>query len=451
MSGLFFCIGAGVLHAQTLDLKGRVVANGVPVADATVSLQFKGASVKTGADGAFAFGGVGLSPAGKLPFEYRVEGGFLAVETGAPQDLRVEVVDAAGHLEGALDRRVGAGLQRIALAGVLPAGGAAAGLHFLRARVNGEILVQPFFQSGNVSTEAVFAPPYREAAPGRAAAKRAAAVDTLRVGKAGYKDFVKEIASYAAGNLGDLALVPNVPDGWVNLFNGKDLTGWIPAIHRSKVGVNTDSTFRPDPENNGIRISYDKYTGDFGGGNCKCGLLYYNKMLTNYRIRVTYRFFEPQAGPNPPSWGRNNSGLMIFGIDPNKIPGDPVFPPIMEIQILGNPSGGGTTNGNYCDMGSFVNPTITATHTGSCGNNKDSKAPGSGKPSPQPDVWTTLEADVHVAGETKVYQWPDTANAVLIVSNPKYGAQAVTGGFLALQSESQPIVFKDILLKELPQ
>jgi hypothetical protein len=32
-----------------------------------------------------------------------------------------------------------------------------------------------------------------------------------------------------------------------------------------------------------------------------------------------------------------------------------------------------------------------------------------------------------------------------------YGTQAVTGGYLALQSENQPIVFKDILLKELPQ
>jgi hypothetical protein len=77
--------------------------------------------------------------------------------------------------------------------------------------------------------------------------------------------------------------------------------------------------------------------------------------------------------------------LLLFGIDPNKVTGDPVYSPIVEIQILANPSGGGTTN------------------------------------------------------------------ATMVLSNPMYGTQAVTGGFLAIQSESQPIVFKDILLKELPQ
>lgn len=441
---------AGISQAQTLDLRGRVVADGSPVADAMVSLKISGKSVKTGADGTFAFtGNVGLVRAGALPSGYRLEGGFLTLEAGAPGDVRIEAVDGSGRLQGFLERRLATGRNRIPLAQVVSGANANAGLYFLRVRLGQEIITHPFFRSGNGPAGAVFAPPYREI--DAAAAKRAAAVDTLRVTKSGYQDLVKEITSYTAGNLGDLALAAAAPEGWVNLYNGKDLTGWIPAIHRSKVGVNTDSTFRPDPVNNGIRISYDNYSGDFGGGNCKCGLLYYDKLLTNYRIRVTYRFFEPQAGPNPPSWGKNNSGLMIFGIAPDKIPGDPVFPPILEIQILGNPSGGGSTNGNYCDMGSFVNPTITATHTGSCGNNKDAKAPGSGKTANAADVWTTLEADVHVNGDTKVYQWPDTANPVLILSNPKYGGQAVAGGYLALQSESQPIVFKDILLKELPQ
>lgn len=296
----------------------------------------------------------------------------------------------------------------------------------------------------------MFAPPYRETR--EAAVKRAAAVDTLRVTKAGFKDLAKEVASYTAGNLGDLALVPSTtPEGWVNLFNGEDLSNWIPLIHGSKVGINTDSTFRPDPENNGIRVSYDKYTGDFGGDKCKCGNLFYNKLLTNYRIRVTYRFFDPHAAPGPPSWGKNNSGLMIWGTDPAKVTGDPVFAPIVEIQLLANPSGGGSTTANYCEMGSFVTPTVTATHTGTCGNNKDTRAPGSGKPLKAPDVWTTIEADVHLTGDTKVYIWPDTTNAALIMSKPMYGTQPVTGGYLALQSESQPIVFKDILLKELPQ
>jgi hypothetical protein len=141
---------------------------------------------------------------------------------------------------------------------------------------------------------------------------------------------------------------------------------------------------------------------------------------------------------------------MIFGIDPATVTGDPVFPPIIEIQLLGNPSGGGSTTANYCEMAQFVNPTVVMTHTGSCGNNRDTRAPGSGKPLNPASTWTTVEADVRVNGDTKVYIWPDTVNPALIMSKPMYGGKAVTGGYLALQSESQPIVFKDIMLKELP-
>jgi hypothetical protein len=446
ISGILTFAVAGILQAQTLDLKGRVVqANGTPVADATVELKVRGSSTKTAADGSFAFSGnVALHPMGGTPLEYRLDPGYLSIELPAPLDLRLEIVDAAGRSQGGLSRRLSEGRHRIALAEALPSTGAEAGLYFLRLRMGGETITHPFLHSGNGSSGPVFAPGNR-----MALAKQAAAVDTLRVRKTGFQDLNKEVASYTAGNLGDLTVTTAATDGWVNLFNGKDLTGWVPLIHLSKVGVNTDSTFRPDPENNGIRISYDKYTGGFGGDKCKCGNLYYNKLLTNYRIRVTYRFFDPQA-PSPPSWGRNNSGLMIFGIDPTKVTGDPVLPPILEIQLLSSPSTGGSTTANYCDMAQFTNPYVSATHTGSCGNNKDSKAPGSGKPLNPASTWTTVEADVRVNGDTKVYIWPDTVNAALIISKPMYGGQPVTGGYLALQSESQPMVFKDIMLKELP-
>jgi hypothetical protein len=434
----------GILPAQTVDLKGRVMANGAPVADATVELKIKGTSTKTAADGSFAFGTVALAPMGGAALDYRLDAGFLSVNLAGRQELRLEIFDNEGRLKGSLARGLEAGSHRIALAEAMSSV-ANAGLYILRMRIGGETSAHSFFHSGTGTVGTVFAPAVRVAA-----AKRAAGVDSLLVKKTGYQTYAKEIASYTAGNLGDLTLTATTSDGWVNLFNGKDLTGWIPLIHLGGgVGKNTDSVFRPDPENNGIRVSYDKLTGNFNGDKCKCGNLYYNKLLTNYRIRVTYRFFDPLVA-SPPSWGRNNSGLMIFGIDPAKVTGDPVFPPIIEIQLLGNPSGGGSTTANYCEMGQFVNPTVLMTHTGSCGNNKDTKAPGSGKPLNPASTWTTVEADVHVTGDTKVYIWPDTTNPALIMSKPMYGGQAVTGGYLALQSEGQPIVFKDIMLKELP-
>lgn len=430
---------AGILQAQTLDLKGRVVqANGTPVPDATVGLKVRGASTKTAADGSFAFSStVALNPMGGAPLEYRLESSFLSIELPAPLDLRLEVVDAAGRSQGGLARRLSEGHHRIALAEALPSTGTEAGLYFLRLRMDGETITHPFFHSGNGSAGTVFAP-----GKSMALAKQAAVVDTLRVSKTGFQDLTKNIESYTAGALGDLTLTPAAnTDGWVNLFNGKDLTGWVPLIHKHKVGENVYDTFRADSVNKVIKVLYDKYPNlEFGG---RCGNLYYNRRLTNYRIKVTYRFQEPLV-KNPVGWSKNNSGLMIFGIDPATVTGDPEFPPLIEIQLLGSPSqpgGGGTTSPNYCEPGGMT----MQQHTGGCGNNGTGKTPN---PAAQ---WTTVEADVHVTGQTKIYQHPDTTNAVLTMSGPRYQNAAVTGGYIALQSEGQPIEYKDILLKELPQ
>jgi len=61
-----------------------------------------------------------------------------------------------------------------------------------------------------------------------------------------------------------------------------------------------------------------------------------------------------------------------------------------------------------------------------------------------------VEADVSVTGVTKIYMLPDTTNPVETMSGPMQNNQPVLGGYLTLQSESQPLDFKDILLKELP-
>ncbi len=288
-------------------------------------------------------------------------------------------MDGKGRFQGSLARSLKVGHHRIGLAKVMPTSNADAGLYFLKLQLGNEAITYPFVNSGNRSSEIVFAPPQREAA-----SKQAAVLDTLRISKTGYRDLVKEISSYTIGNLGDLTLTPNVlADGWVNIFNGKD--------------------------------------------------------LTTYRIRVTYRFPEPQT-KNPVNWGKNNSGLMIFAIDPTTVTGDPLFPPLIEIQLLGNGSTGGSTNPNYCQP----NGMEMTVHTADCGDNHTGKAPN------PPGQWTTVEAEVHVNDVTRVFQFPDSTKPVFTMSGPKYNGQPVKGGYLTLQSESHPIEFKDILLKELP-
>ncbi len=226
-------------------------------------------------------------------------------------------------------------------------------------------------------------------------------------------------------------------DGWVKIFNGQDLTGWSPLIHKSAYKEDQYNTFRVDAANKVLKVTYEDYPG--GSFDDRCGLLYYDKWLTNYRVRVTYRFLEPQA-KNPVGWGKNNSGLMIFGIDPAQVTGDPLFPPLIEIQLLGADSSGGSTTPNVCVPGGMTMTQSTA----ECGNNKTGVAP------PPAAEWQTVEAEVHVNGDTKVFQYPNKTTPVVTMSGPVYQGKPVTGGYLSLQSESQPLEFKDIELMELP-
>jgi hypothetical protein len=231
-------------------------------------------------------------------------------------------------------------------------------------------------------------------------------------------------------------------DGWVNIFNGKDLTGWVPLIHKWKFNEDPYETFRADADNQVIRVTYEDYPDQ--NFDDHCGLLYYDKPLKDYRVRLTYRFREPQA-KNPVGWGKNNTGLMIFAIDPRTVMNDPEFPPLIEIQLLGTPSGGGTKNANLCQPGIMRVSTLFGQPLAdnSCHDSKSGTAPPA-------DQWVTVEAEVHVTGDTKIFQYPDMTTPVLTISGPTYNGQPVTGGYLALQSESQPVEFKDIHLKELP-
>jgi len=231
--------------------------------------------------------------------------------------------------------------------------------------------------------------------------------------------------------------------GWVSIFNGKDLTGWYPLIKGQPYKTDTFNTFRADPATSVIRVTYESYPN--GAFDNRFGLLYYDKFLTNYRVRVEYRFLEPQA-QNPPGWGKNNTGLMLFGIDPTTIVGTPDFPPLIEIQLLGTPSAGGTNNANICRPGGMTVTTLFDKPAAS-GNCADSLT-GPARPAAE---WVTVEAEVHVKGTTKIFQYPDTAKPVLTFSGVMYAGKAVTGGYISLQSESQPCEFRKIELMQLPE
>jgi protein-arginine deiminase len=191
-------------NAQSLDLRGRVVqANGSPIAEATVELKTLGKSVRTASDGTFSLNGnTALNPTSRQDFEYRLDPEFLWVESRTELPVRMEIFDLSGQALGCLSRSLPAGSSRIALSESMNAPGRGAGLYVLRIRLGSRTFTRRILRPGLASLRTRFS----ESA-GPAAAKRAAGVDTLRIRKSGFKDFVLEIPGYTAGNLGDLTLI----------------------------------------------------------------------------------------------------------------------------------------------------------------------------------------------------------------------------------------------------
>jgi hypothetical protein len=250
-------------------------------------------------------------------------------------------------------------------------------------------------------------------------------------------------------------------DGWTSILpTDEALTGWFPYVRGFAPGTDTPKTFRRDPTTGYLLVTYADYpNNDYtyavnGKTQPHLGLLYYDKNITtDYKIRITYRFKEPQA-KNPVSWGKNNTGIFVFGTDPHKISGDPEFPTAIEIQILGAPSAGGSVNGQIClnsSVGMYPAMIGTKAITGPGGCFASTQASKDLQPAGN---WTTVEADVSSTGTTKIYQYamPDDAmppaTTIQTFAAPvKTGGQTVTGGWLSLQSESQPIEFSRIELK----
>jgi len=244
-------------------------------------------------------------------------------------------------------------------------------------------------------------------------------------------------------------------DGWVSILPADDkLTGWVPYVKGYTPGTDPLKTYRRDPATGALMVTYADYPS--GSFDNHLGLIYYDKKLTNYKIRIEYSFQEPQA-KNPVSWGKNNTGIFVFGTDPHQITGNPDFPTAIEIQILGKPSAGGSVNGQIClnsTVGMYPAMIGTKAITGPGGcivstqNASDFQAAA---------TWTTVEADVDGSptGVTKIYQYTQDgmkpATPIQTFTGPvKTGGQTVSSGWVSLQSESQPCTFRKIELMELP-
>ena len=71
---------------------------------------------------------------------------------------------------------------------------------------------------------------------------------------------------------------------WIQLFNGRDLTGWIPKITGYPAGENFGNTFRV--ENGVFKVSYDQYK-EWGS---RFGHIFYKDPFSSMNTAQVCRF-----------------------------------------------------------------------------------------------------------------------------------------------------------------
>jgi hypothetical protein len=234
-------------------------------------------------------------------------------------------------------------------------------------------------------------------------------------------------------------------DEWIEIFNGRDLTGWTPKIAGHEAGENFADTFRV--QDGKICVSFDKYEGDY---NDRFGHLFYDGPLSNYILELEYRFVGEQA-QNGPEWALRNSGVMIHGQTPESMGKGQFFPVSIEVQFLGGDGTNPRTTGNLCTPG---------THVVKDGKLYTPHILNSSSDTYHGDQWVKAEIEVH-GGE--LIRHKINGKTVLEYSRPQLdegdadakklldaGAEKmVTGGTISLQAESHPVEFRNIRLKKL--
>jgi len=225
---------------------------------------------------------------------------------------------------------------------------------------------------------------------------------------------------------------------WIQLFNGRDLTGWTPKIAGLELGQDPLGTFRV--EDGLLRVDYDRYDA-FDG---RFGHLFHEAHWSHYRMRVEYRFVGEQC-PGGPGWAFRNSGVMVHGQAPGTLRRDQGFPVSIEVQLLGGGGSGERPTANLCTPGTHV-VMAGELHTRHCTESSSATYHG--------DQWVTVE--IEVRGAELIRHLID-GEVVLEYSNPQLDPgdkdavallegtdPTLRGGSISLQAESHGVEFRRV-------
>jgi hypothetical protein len=232
---------------------------------------------------------------------------------------------------------------------------------------------------------------------------------------------------------------------WKSLFNGKNLKGWTAKINHHEVGENYGNTFRV--EDGMIKVRYDQYDVF----NEQFGHLYFNQPYSYYHLTFEYRFVG-EWRTDAPAYTIKNSGIMFHSQDPHTMPKDQNWPISIEFQLLaGLDNGASRPTGNMCSPGTDVifNGQKDKRH---CINSTSKTYNG--------DQW--VKGEIIVLGDSLIthiingdtvlqYSKPQIGGGVVENYNPaiKQDGKLLKEGFIALQSEGQPVDFRNIQILDL--
>ncbi len=232
---------------------------------------------------------------------------------------------------------------------------------------------------------------------------------------------------------------------WIKLFNGKDINDWVVKVHHHEAGVNFGNTFRV--EDGVIKVRYDQYD-DFDD---QFSHLYYKKPFSHFHLKLEYRF-EGELQKGAPDYTLLNSGVMFHSQDPNSILKEQNWPISVEMQFLA-----GLGDGNPRPTGNMCSPGTDIVYEGKL---YDEHCLNSTSKTYNKDEW--VRAELIVLGDSLITHIIN-GDTVLRYSKPTMGGGVVQGydstiwqpgkpltsGFIALQSEGQPIDFRNVELMNL--
>ena len=236
-------------------------------------------------------------------------------------------------------------------------------------------------------------------------------------------------------------------DGWIELFNGRDLTGWTPKIRGEAPGDDPRGTFRV--ADGLLVVSYEGYDAEAGFLDA-FGHLFYDEPFRAYELLVEYRFVAEQLAGGP-EWARANSGVMFHAQAPETMGIDQDFPVSLEAQFLGGAPDEVRPTGNLCTPG---------THVHIDGVRIERHCVEAAAPTIPVSTWTTMRLIVPAEGSIHHVVDGDT---VLSYGDPVVGGGEANGttsdappagtplsaGHIALQSESHPIEFRRVAVRPL--